>query len=137
MQNLFELFKPYRVPLVLLLLVLGRMVIFGDAVIPVGEIFNRLTSSNRNAPRLKIKSPIPDAIYQQGQSILFIGHGLTRCSQIRWLSSIDGQFQEGQIAFSYDKLTRGPHTITLIARCGSLEMSAGVAITVQPLAVDY
>jgi len=38
-QDLLELISPYRLPLFFLLLVVGRMFIFGDARIPVGKIF--------------------------------------------------------------------------------------------------
>ncbi len=38
-QYFFELIRPYRLPLFFLLLVVGRMVVFGDARIPVGKIF--------------------------------------------------------------------------------------------------
>jgi hypothetical protein len=40
--NVLKSFKPYRLPLIFLLLVIGRMVIFGDARIPVGRIFNHI-----------------------------------------------------------------------------------------------
>ena len=38
--NLLKVLKPYHLPLVFLLLVIGRMVMFGDARIPVGKIFH-------------------------------------------------------------------------------------------------
>lgn len=40
--NVLKSLKPYRLPLIFLLLVIGRMVIFGDARIPVGRIFNHI-----------------------------------------------------------------------------------------------
>lgn len=38
-RRLLRLMKPYRVPLFFLLLVIGRMVLFGDRLIPVSKIF--------------------------------------------------------------------------------------------------
>jgi hypothetical protein len=40
--NVLKSLKPYRLPIIFLLLVIGRMVIFGDARIPVGRIFNHI-----------------------------------------------------------------------------------------------
>ncbi len=132
MQNILEWLKPYRLPLVLLVLVIGRIVVFGDARIPVGRIFNLLISPDQNTPQPKIESPVPQASYRQGKKIIFIGHGPTQYSQIQWRSNIDGQFQEGRYTFSYDKLTPGFHTITLIVRCRGRQNSTSVDITVQP-----
>lgn len=39
-SKLLEWLRPFHIPLLLLLLVIGRMVIFGDDGIPVGQIFN-------------------------------------------------------------------------------------------------
>jgi len=41
-QYFLQLMRPYRVPLFFLFLVVGRMVLFGEALIPIGKIFDEL-----------------------------------------------------------------------------------------------
>lgn len=41
MQYFLEFIRPYRLPLFLLLLVIGRMILFGDARIPIGMLFQK------------------------------------------------------------------------------------------------
>ncbi len=133
MWNPLGLLKRFRLPLVLLLLVIGRMVIFGDDRIPVIKIFNDLILPDRNTPRLKIESPASQSSFREGQEILFKGHNPVQCDQIRWLSSIDGQFQKGRYSFRYGKLSVGSHIIILSTYCGGRQTNTRITISIQPI----
>ena len=56
-QKLYRLIKPYWLPLALLVLVLARIVIFGDARIPVGKLFNELFHLESTAQGVKDHKP--------------------------------------------------------------------------------
>ncbi|MEC8276208.1 MAG: hypothetical protein VX026_00730 [Myxococcota bacterium] len=83
-----------------------------------------IVGGENQAPSCSIDTPLDGSVYTLGQAIAFSGTAVDPDINntdlvVRWTSSIDGLFDEttantdGSLAFVYDDLTAGNHTILL------------------------
>ena len=103
--------KPYRLPLILLVLALAYIGLLGDK----GRIFiSPLTDKSTPTFRLvkvAIISPRHGARYQQRDKIRFAAMVAGNPSMLKWISNIDGEFENKSLDFVKRDLSPGKHDI--------------------------